>query len=300
MGVRVEETNEIGIDPREQLMRGLPATERRLELAAISTAFLEAGKGTPVVLLHEQGQFAAQWIRVIPGLLSEYRVIAPDLPGHGASRVNTGELGAARVLAWLAELIELTCTSPPAIVGHMGGGALAARFAVEHGEKLSHLVLVDSFGLGKFRPAPRFALSLLRYLTRPNPHTYRGLMRRCTVDFDAVRGELGNRWQSYEDYTINRARSKSGRAALRVFMKEVALPKIPSDDLAAIAVPTTLIWGRRDPAMKLRVAEEAAARYGWPLHVIDDAGDDPPIEQPGAFLAALRSALSPSDRRYAL
>jgi pimeloyl-ACP methyl ester carboxylesterase len=44
-------------------------------------------------------------------------------------------------------------------------------------------------------------------------------------------------------------------------------------------------------ATPLRVAEEAGARYGWPLHVIEDAADDPPIEQPEAFLRALHAAL---------
>jgi hypothetical protein len=42
--------------------------------------------------------------------------------------------------------------------------------------------------------------------------------------------------------------------------------------------------------VRLAVAEAASARHGWPLRVIDHAGDDPPLEQPKAFLAALRAA----------
>jgi len=244
-----------------------------------------------VVLLHEQGAFAAHWLRVIPGLAATHRVIAPDLPGHGASEVTNGELTAGRVVSWLAELIEETCTAPPALVGHMGGGAIAARFAVDHGDRLAGLVLVDSFGLGKFRPRPRFAVALLRYVTRPSPRTYGGLMQRCTVDFAGVRRGLGERWDPFEAYVLDRARSPGGKAALRVLMREVALPVVPPADLERIAVPTTLIWGRHDPAMRLRVAEAASARYGWPLHVIEDAGDDPPIEDPDGFLEALHAGL---------
>ena len=44
--------------------------------------------------------------------------------------------------------------------------------------------------------------------------------------------------------------------------------------------------------MRLRVAEAASERYRWPLHVIEDAGDDPPIEQPEAFLRALHATLA--------
>jgi hypothetical protein len=41
----------------------------------------------------------------------------------------------------------------------------------------------------------------------------------------------------------------------------------------------------------LSVAEDASARFGWPLHVIENCNDDPPIEQPEAFLRTLRTAL---------
>jgi pimeloyl-ACP methyl ester carboxylesterase len=218
-------------------------------------------------------------------------VVAPDLPGHGASTVTEGELDRDRVLAWVGELIDQTCDSKPALLGHLGSGAIAARFAVEHQARLRALVLVDSFGLGKFRPAPGFALALFRYVARPTPRTYDGLMRRCTADLAEVRAEMGDRWEPFEAYTLDGARSPGGKAALRVMMRELAVPAIPPTDLDRIAIPTTLIWGRHDPVNRLRVAEAASERYGWPLHVIDDAGDDPPIEQPEAFLQALRSAL---------
>jgi len=296
MEVVMESREERGAPPvadvtRERLLAGMPVTERRLELAGISSAVLEGGEGPPIVLLHEQGGFGAQWMRVIPDLVTTHRVVAPDLPGHGASEVTEGELDAGRFVAWLSELIEHTCSSPPVLVGHMAGGSIAARFAVEHGERLSRLVLVDSFGLGKFRPAPGFALALLRYVARPTPRTYGGLMQRCTVDFAGVRAGMAERWESFETYTLDRARAPSGKAALRVLMREVAVPTIPPADLERIAVPTTLIWGRHDPVMRLRVAEAASERYSWPLHVIEDVGDDPSIEQPEAFLRALHATL---------
>ena len=59
----------------------------------------------------------------------------------------------------------------------------------------------------------------------------------------------------------------------------------------AIVLPMLLIRGRHDHATRLSIAEAASARYGWPLHVIEHAADDPPIEQPEAFVRALRAAL---------
>jgi pimeloyl-ACP methyl ester carboxylesterase len=278
---------------RERVLAGIPVAERRLDLAGVSTAVLEGGEGPPIVLLHEQGAFAASWMRVIPDLVATHRVVAPDLPGHGASEVTDGQLDAERVLAWLGGLIERTCPSPPVLVGHMAGGAIAARFAVAQSDELDRLVLVDTFGLGKFRPAPRFALALLPYIARPSERTYDGLMRHCTVDFDGIRKGLGERWEPYQNYALERARTPSVKVALRVMMREIAVPPIPPEDLSRITAPTSLIWGRHDPAMRLRIAEAASARYGWPLHIIEQAGDDPPLEQPRAFLRALRAVIEP-------
>jgi pimeloyl-ACP methyl ester carboxylesterase len=52
-----------------------------------------------------------------------------------------------------------------------------------------------------------------------------------------------------------------------------------------------LIWGRHDRQVRLGLAEAASARHGWPLHVIERAADDPAVEQPDAFLQAVRGAL---------
>jgi pimeloyl-ACP methyl ester carboxylesterase len=65
--------------------------------------------------------------------------------------------------------------------------------------------------------------------------------------------------------------------------------RIPDADLAAITVPVTLLWGRRDRMVPLSVAQHAAARHRWPLHVIEDAAHAPHIEQPDAFCEELEA-----------
>ena len=277
-------------DARERLLAGIPVTERRLELAGVSTAVLEGGAGPPIVLLHEQGEFGASWLRVIPDLVSSHRVIAPDLPGHGASEAS-GELDADRVLAWLGELIGETCAEPPVLVGHMLGGAIAARYAVDRDNRLARLVLVDTFGLRRFRPAPRMVLPLVRYLARPSERSHDRLHRVCTADLEGMRQEMDGAWEAFQAYALDRMHAASVKAALPMLMRKLGVPAIPPAQLERITVPTTLIWGRHDPATPLRVAEAASARYGWELLVIDGAGDVPALEQPEAFLSALRGAL---------
>ncbi|MGI8632591.1 MAG: alpha/beta fold hydrolase [Solirubrobacterales bacterium] len=144
---------------RERLLRGVPVTERRLHVAGISSAILEGGEGPPVVLLHGPGESAVNWRWTIPNLATTHRVIAPDLPAHGASGAGDQPLDADRAIEWLDRLIEATCHEPPTIVGHVLGGAIAARFAAQRPDRLQRLVLVDSLGLGRFLPRPRFALT---------------------------------------------------------------------------------------------------------------------------------------------
>jgi len=279
-----------GEDARERLLSGLPVTERRLQLAGVSTAVLEGGDGPPIVLL--QGEFAAVWMRVIPELVTTHRVIAPDLPGLGASEVSDGPPDAKTALTWLDELIEQTRAIPPVLVGKGPGGALAARFAIEHSDRINRLVLVDTHGLDRYRPAPGMAVSFIGVLLRPTERGLeRGFRNYCFADLDRVRAELGERYEWMAAYALDRFRTPSVKATMRSRLMKHLSAAIPPADLARIAVPTTLIWGRHDLGVRLNVAEAASARYGWPLHVIENARDDPAIEQPAAFMDALRTAL---------
>jgi pimeloyl-ACP methyl ester carboxylesterase len=279
-----------GDDARRRLLAGAAVTERRMDLARVSTALLEAGDGPPVVLLHGQGGWAGMWLPVIPELAATHRVVAPDLPGLGASKVADGPPDGARVLAWLGELIQRTCPAPPALVGASLGASIAARFAIAHPDRLARLVLVSAGSLDRFRPAPSVALALIRFIARPSQRTYAGFLRQVAVDPDRVRALLGERWEALLAYNLNRARTPSVRAANRRLLRELGTKPIPPQELARITVSTSLIWGRQDRVMRLRIAEAASARYGWPLHIIEDAGHFS-MEQPEAFRAALRAAL---------
>ena len=272
---------------RQRVLAGAPLTERRLELAGVWTAVLEGGNGPPVVLLHGQGGWAGMWLPVAADLMRRHRVVAPDLPGLGASTVPDGPPDAARVLAWLAALVERTCPAPPAMVGASLGASIAARFAIDHPDRLSRLVLVDAGSLARFRPAPGVVLALVRFLARPSERTQRGFLRQVAADPARARALMGSDAQAYG---LELARTPSVRAANRRLLRELGTRPIPSGQLAAIAVPTALIWGRQDRVMRLRIAEEASARYGWPLHVIEDAGHFA-IERPEAFRSALAAAL---------
>lgn len=281
---------ETGDPHRTLLLRGVPVTERRRHVAGIPTAILEGGDGPPVVLLHGPGESAVNWRWTIPDLATTHRVIAPDLPAHGSSGTGDEPLDAGRAVEWLEELIEATCDETPTVVGHVLGGAIAARLAARRPDRLRRLVLVDSLGLGRFRPSPRFVVTLAAFMARPRERSYERFMVQCSYDVDGLRRNLGDDWESFVAYNLAMASSDSTREAGRLFRK-AGIPRIPPADLDRIEAPTTLIWGRADRANRLEIAERASRRHGWPLFVIDRAADDPARDQPEAFLVALRAAL---------
>lgn len=276
---------------RDRALAGIPATGRRLELAGVDTALLEAGDGPGIVALHGPGANASHWGRVIADLAEGHHVIVPDLPGQGASVVD-GDLDADRVIGWLSELVEATCQGPPALVGNALGGAIAARFAIEQPQRCQRLVLVDALGLRAFQPSPRFGQALNEFVVDPNRATHDGLWAYCAHDLPSLRERMGATWEALAAYNVDRAQEPRVQEALGALMGEFGLPAIPPADLDRIKAPTHLIWGRHDEATPLAVAEEAAQRRGWTLEVIEDCADDPPVEQPEAFARALRAAIA--------
>ncbi|MFI5706420.1 alpha/beta fold hydrolase [Kribbella sp. NPDC051620] len=105
--------------------------------------FAEHGEGAlTLVLLHGLGSDSNDWSWVVPELAARYRVVALDLPGHGhstAGRSHTLADAASAVLA-LAEHLGCDRFVP---VGHSLGGAVAARLAVQHPDRVQAVVEVD-------------------------------------------------------------------------------------------------------------------------------------------------------------
>jgi pimeloyl-ACP methyl ester carboxylesterase len=202
-----------------------------------------------------------------------------------------GPLNPDLLSGWVEDLIDCACAAPPVLVGATLGGAIAARFAADRGQRLAALVLVDALGLTEFRPTPEFGAALNDYLSAPGDLTHDHLWNLCAFDLTALRDRLGEPLDLIKAYNLDRIGSQERLAALRNMMEQFGAPAIPLDILERIAAPTTLIWGRHDRATPLSIAQEASKRFRWTLRVIDNAADDPALEQAEAFLGALHRAL---------
>ncbi|HYI58589.1 MAG TPA: alpha/beta hydrolase [Microlunatus sp.] len=277
---------------REELIASVPVQERTVHAAGVETAVLEGGRGEPLVLLHGPGESAVVWLPVLGQLVASHRVVAADLPGHGASAAGPSPLRREWVDSWLVDLIAATCTTPPALVGRVVGGAVAAQFAASHSDSLTHLVLVDTMGLEPFSPDARFGLAMRRFLADPSIASYERFMEFCAFDLDSARRHLAPRWTPYAEYAVEQAADQRVQVAIGGLLGLYGATPIPTETWAAIEVPVSLIWGRHDAATPVGVAERAATVHGWSLRVIEGAGDDPALDRPAEFLAALDEVLA--------
>jgi haloalkane dehalogenase len=109
----------------------------------------ETGAGDPIVLLHGNPTSSFLWRKVIPGLASEGRVLAPDLIGMGRSGkpdIGYRFVDHARYLdAWFDALALQQVT----LVGHDWGGALGFHWARRHPDRVAAMAFMETI----IRPA---------------------------------------------------------------------------------------------------------------------------------------------------
>lgn len=121
-----------------------------LDVGGCHSFVLQEGEGTPVLLLHTAGQHGVQWRHVQAELASHgYRVVVPDLPGHGKSEPAPGggpirDLG--EYAAWCEELIDTLGLSRPFVVGCSIGGRISLDLAARRGVRLAGVVAMAAHG----------------------------------------------------------------------------------------------------------------------------------------------------------
>lgn len=274
---------------RDQLLRGLPVQERRLDVGGIATSVLQAGQGPPLLLLHggiECG--GVYWAPVVSRLAERHLVVVPDVPGLGESE-PVERLDAATFTGWFAALLELTCREQPTVVAHSLLTTLAARFAAEHGDRVRRLVLYGAPGIGHYRLPLALLVAAILFDLRPSPRNMERFSRLAFFDLDRTRRRDPEWMEAFDSYNLTRGAVPHVKRTMRHLIG-TCTKQVPDAELRCIGVPTALLWGRHDRFVSLRLAEDAASRLGWPLHVIDRSGHIPHIEQRDAFLDALSRA----------
>ena len=111
-------------------------------------AFVRAGSGPALLLLHGIGNNCQTWAEVIDRLAESHTVIAPDLLGHGDSDKPRGDYSIAAYANGMRDLLSVLDIEQATVVGHSLGGGIALQFAYQFPERCERLALVGSGGLG--------------------------------------------------------------------------------------------------------------------------------------------------------
>ena len=109
---------------------------------------VQKGTGPPLLLIHGYPQTHAMWHAVAPPLAEDYTVVCPDLRGYGASSKPAGDAAHAmyskRALAQdMVEVMNHFGFERFKVVGHDRGGRVAHRLALDHGDAVERVAVLD-------------------------------------------------------------------------------------------------------------------------------------------------------------
>ncbi|MEM7318695.1 MAG: alpha/beta hydrolase [Pseudomonadota bacterium] len=113
-------------------------TRQRSEIGGL--AAIVAGTGPLIVLVHGVGLRADAWAPVIDCLSTSHKVVAPDLPGHGASPFSSG----LQTLTGYSEAIATLLSEPAIIVGHSLGAMIALDCATRFPERVTAVAALNA------------------------------------------------------------------------------------------------------------------------------------------------------------
>ncbi len=134
-------------DERFEGLPGFPFEPSYLELDGLRVAYLDEGEGQPVVFFHGEPTWSYLWRKVIPPVRDAgFRCIAPDYAGFGRSDKPTeiGWYSYDRHVEVVAGLLEALDLRDATAVVHDWGGPIGLRLAVEHPDRFSRLVIMDT------------------------------------------------------------------------------------------------------------------------------------------------------------
>src|SRR6185369_11545471 len=194
-------------------------------------------KASPAVLLvHGLGDNAHRdWQMTAPALLGNYRVIALDLPGFGASPPLPNGYSFPALARIFDELLDQKKIDKVHVVGHSLGGALALYFAYAFPQRVDRVVLVDVAGI-------LHKSIFMRHIAGVHNDLGRNLMRQMDTGFD---------FSSWLAGSPGARKFFLGRGS----QMETALGLVEFDFapvIRGVKSPVTLVWGRADPIAPLR------------------------------------------------
>jgi pimeloyl-ACP methyl ester carboxylesterase len=208
------------------------------------------GEGAPLLWLHGFMGYGADWPHVFGEVPAAYRLIAPDLPGHGASTGRPGPYSFRAAADDIVALLDHLGVDRVPLVGLSGGGIVALHLAVAHPGRVSRMAIVSA--------PPRF------------PEQARAIQRRFSETMlppdEQARMRQRHRRPGQIAALVEQTRAFAGGTD----------PDFTRAQLERISADTLIVFGDRDPLYPVSAALELrqAIPRSW-LWVVPNGGHGP-------------------------
>lgn len=236
---------------------------RRVKINGIHLHCAEQGQGPVMVCLHGFPEFWYCWRHQLQAFSPKFRVVAPDLRGYNTSDKPEG-VAAYRIPVLVEDircLIQSLDAGPVTLVAHDWGGVIAWALALFHPECIERLVILNA-------PHPAlFARELANNPEQQKASAYIDVL--CAPQSETLLAKNNFKWLQSAVFEGWRNPSKVPPADRRAYLSAWAQPgaltgmvnyyragtpdpeKVQKDKkIPVIEVPTLVIWGERDTALR--------------------------------------------------
>jgi pimeloyl-ACP methyl ester carboxylesterase len=258
------------------------------------------GSGPTVVLIHGMVNSSRHWQEVALRLSDRYRVVAPDLIGHGDSATPRGDYSLGAHAASIRDMLAVIGVERATIVGHSLGGGVAMQFFYQFPQRTERLALVSSGGLGqKVSPLLRGA-ALPGAATALRIAANRRLVAALQGAGESLRGR-GSARGLYLEAVARALRPLQEPGSRRAFLGTLrAVIDVHGQHVSARdrlyllgEMPTLIVWGERDRTIPAAHGVEAKraiphCRY----ETLPRAAHFPHLEDPDGLAAILADFLA--------
>jgi pimeloyl-ACP methyl ester carboxylesterase len=219
----------------------------------------------PLVLIHGAGGDHLSWppeLRRLPG----YRVLTPDLPGHGKTS-GPGHQSVQDYARDVAEFIDIVGISHAVFIGHAMGGAIALALAVDYPDRVAGIGLIST---GPILPIPSSVIENAANLSTL-PLAIKSLQEMS----------LGSQTPEHLKGIVSKRLAESRQTLLLDDL--IACDRFNlADRLNAIRTPVLVVCGTDDKLTPLRFSEILSSNIpGAALQTVEGAGHMLVLEQPG-------------------
>jgi len=273
-----------------------------VQAGAIRTRYVEAGRAQDeaLIFLHGSGGYLEAYQRNIAAHSERFRVLVPDMLGHGFSDKPDYPYEPHVYVEHLLRFMDALGVERAHFSGESLGGWVAARLAASHPGRVGKLVLNTAAGV-HFDPvvSARIHELSIKAASAPSRETVRARMEWLMLDPTRVTDEMVElRYRVY----CQPGFAQAMKNIMCLHTAEYRLPNLLTpQELASIKAPTLVVWTSHDPGSSVAIGKQLAdAIPGAEFVVMDNCGHWPQFEDAEHFNQVHLSFLSNERARNAV